>query len=136
MVKHTQANCRQFADELFECVWSFCEVGTWRINFVLLRKIFVTLFFYLLHVFLSRCSGVWIAILLIVNFLLRKIFLAKLNEAILPVEIAAFRFPQKIFLKGKLTFRILSLIFFRRITFPDLNDNIWQHKDIRFLAIA
>ena len=90
----------------------------------------------MLHVVLSRCSGVWIAILLIVNFLLRKIFLAKLNEAILPVEIAAFRFPQKIFLKGKLTFRILSLIFFRRITFPDLNDNIWQHKDIRFLVIA
>ena len=90
----------------------------------------------MLHVFVSRCSGIWIVILLIANFLLRKIFLAKLNEAILPIEIVAFRFPQKIFRKGKLTFRILSLIFFRRITFPDLNDNIWQHKDIRFLVIA
>ena len=27
MVKHTQTIRRQFADELFECVWSFCEIG-------------------------------------------------------------------------------------------------------------
>ena len=35
MVKHTQTIRRQqlaTADELFECVWSFCGVGTWRIN--------------------------------------------------------------------------------------------------------
>ena len=27
MVKHTQTIRRQFADELFECVWPFCEIG-------------------------------------------------------------------------------------------------------------
>ena len=27
MVKHTQTIRRQFADELFECVWPFCGVG-------------------------------------------------------------------------------------------------------------
>ena len=27
MVKHTQTIDRQFADELFECVWPFCGVG-------------------------------------------------------------------------------------------------------------
>ena len=26
-VKHTQTICRQFADELFECVWPFCGIG-------------------------------------------------------------------------------------------------------------
>ena len=26
MAKHTQTIRRQFADELFECVWSFCEI--------------------------------------------------------------------------------------------------------------
>ena len=51
-----------------------------------------------------------------VNFLLRKIFLADLNEAILMVEIAAFRFPRKILLKGKLTFKLLLLTFFLRLT--------------------
>ena len=30
MVKHTQAICQQFADELFECVWPFCGVNAWR----------------------------------------------------------------------------------------------------------
>ena len=25
-VKHTQTIRRQFADELFECVWPFCEI--------------------------------------------------------------------------------------------------------------
>ena len=27
MVKHTQTIRRQFAEELFECVWPFCEIG-------------------------------------------------------------------------------------------------------------
>ena len=27
MVKHSQTIRRQSADELFECVWSFCEIG-------------------------------------------------------------------------------------------------------------
>ena len=26
-VKHTQTIRRQIVDELFECVWTFCEVG-------------------------------------------------------------------------------------------------------------
>ena len=26
MAKHTQTICRQIADELFECVWPFCEI--------------------------------------------------------------------------------------------------------------
>ena len=80
------------------------------------NKIIVTPFFYLLHAFFSLCFGVWIVILFMVNFLLRKIFLADLNEAILLVEIAAFRFPRKIFLKGKLTFKLLLLTFFLRLT--------------------
>ena len=32
MVKHTKAICRQFADELFECIWSFCGIGAERVN--------------------------------------------------------------------------------------------------------
>ena len=28
MVKHTQTISRQIADELFECVWPFCGIGT------------------------------------------------------------------------------------------------------------
>ena len=32
MVKHTQAICRQIAEELFECVWPLCEISTWRLN--------------------------------------------------------------------------------------------------------
>ena len=28
MVKYSQTIRRQFVDELFECVWSFCGVGT------------------------------------------------------------------------------------------------------------
>ena len=27
-----------FADELFECVWSFCGVGAWRANFQKKKK--------------------------------------------------------------------------------------------------
>ena len=41
---------------------------------------------------------------LMVSFLLRKIFLGNLNEAISLVEIVSFRFPRKIFLKRKLIF--------------------------------
>ena len=33
MVKHTQTIRRQFADDLFKCVWPFCEVGAQRVNF-------------------------------------------------------------------------------------------------------
>ena len=29
MVKHTQTICRQFANELFECVWPFSEIGAY-----------------------------------------------------------------------------------------------------------
>ena len=28
MAKHTQTVCCQITDELFECVWPFCEIGT------------------------------------------------------------------------------------------------------------
>ena len=35
MVKHTQKNYRQTADELFECVWPFCGVGVFLINIIL-----------------------------------------------------------------------------------------------------
>ena len=32
MVKHTQIIRQQFADELFECVWPFCEIGAKGVN--------------------------------------------------------------------------------------------------------
>ena len=32
MVKHTQTIRRQFADELFECVWPFCDIGAQRLS--------------------------------------------------------------------------------------------------------
>ena len=32
MVKHTQAIRRQFADELYECVWPSCEIGAQRVK--------------------------------------------------------------------------------------------------------
>ena len=32
MVKHTQTNRRQFADDLFECVWPFYEFGALRVK--------------------------------------------------------------------------------------------------------
>ena len=32
MVEHTQTIRRQIADELFECVWPFCEIGAKRIK--------------------------------------------------------------------------------------------------------
>ena len=34
MVKHTQSIRRQFADELFECVWPFCDIGTQRVKII------------------------------------------------------------------------------------------------------
>ena len=35
MVKHTQTIRRQFADELFECVWSFYGIGAYRVKYAL-----------------------------------------------------------------------------------------------------
>ena len=32
MVERTQTIPRQIADELFECVWPFCEIGTERVK--------------------------------------------------------------------------------------------------------
>ena len=32
MVEHTQTIRRQFADELFRCVWPFCGIGDLRVN--------------------------------------------------------------------------------------------------------
>ena len=32
MVKHTQTIRRQFADELFECVWPICRIATQRVK--------------------------------------------------------------------------------------------------------
>ena len=32
MVKNTQTIRRQIADEFFECVWPFCDIGTLRVN--------------------------------------------------------------------------------------------------------
>ena len=34
MVKHTQTICRQIANELFECVWLFCEIDAWSVKFL------------------------------------------------------------------------------------------------------
>ena len=33
MVKPTQTICQQIADELFECVWTFCGIGALRVKF-------------------------------------------------------------------------------------------------------
>ena len=32
MVKHTKTIRLQFDNELFECVWPFCEIGAQRVN--------------------------------------------------------------------------------------------------------
>ena len=32
MGKHTQAIRRQFANEMFECVWLFCDIGVWNVK--------------------------------------------------------------------------------------------------------
>ena len=32
MVKHTQIIRRKKNDEMFQCVWSFCRVGAWRVS--------------------------------------------------------------------------------------------------------
>ena len=37
MVKHTQTIRWQFVDELFECVWSFYEIGAERVNLKFLQ---------------------------------------------------------------------------------------------------
>ena len=37
MVKHNQTIRRQIADELFECVWPFCEIGAKRVNRMISR---------------------------------------------------------------------------------------------------
>ena len=34
MVKHTQPIRRQFADELFECVWPFCEIDAEGLDWI------------------------------------------------------------------------------------------------------
>ena len=34
MVKHTQTIRRQIGEELFECVWPFCEIGAKRVKFL------------------------------------------------------------------------------------------------------
>ena len=39
MVKHTRTIRQQFADELFECVWLFCEIGAWRVNWISTREV-------------------------------------------------------------------------------------------------
>ena len=36
MVKHNQTIRREIADELFEYVWLFYGIGTWRANFRLI----------------------------------------------------------------------------------------------------
>ena len=32
MAKHTQTIRRQIGDELFECIWPFCEIGAYRVK--------------------------------------------------------------------------------------------------------
>ena len=32
MGKYTQTIRRQFADEMFECVWPFCYIGIWKVK--------------------------------------------------------------------------------------------------------
>ena len=39
MVKHTKTIRRQIVDELFEWVWPFCDIGTWRVK---IQQIFET----------------------------------------------------------------------------------------------
>ena len=45
-----------------------------------------------------------------VIFLLRKVFRGNLNKAISTNEIASFKFPREIFLKRKLTIRIIKSV--------------------------
>ena len=45
MVKHTQTIRRQFADELFECVWPFCGTGAQRVKLCLIIVIAISLVF-------------------------------------------------------------------------------------------
>ena len=37
IVKHTQTIRRQIADELFECVWQFCEIRAKMVNDLFLQ---------------------------------------------------------------------------------------------------
>ena len=41
MVKHTQTIRWQIADELFERVWSFCEIGAKRVKNIQLVRIII-----------------------------------------------------------------------------------------------
>ena len=50
MVKHTQTIRRQIADELFKCVWPFCEIGARRVKDELSRNL--TTF--------SKCFGIFL----------------------------------------------------------------------------
>ena len=49
MAKHTQTIRRQFADELFECVWLFCGIGALRVT-IKVNLIFSHFFVLLLKV--------------------------------------------------------------------------------------
>ena len=52
IVKRTQIICQQFPDKLFECVWSFCGVGTETVNITNVRvKIIAIIAF--LHCFIN-----------------------------------------------------------------------------------
>ena len=39
MVKNTQTIRRQIADELFEYVWQFCEIGAKRVKVALIESL-------------------------------------------------------------------------------------------------
>ena len=45
MVKHTQTIRRQIANELFECVWSFCGIGAYRVKIDKVAKKMKILFY-------------------------------------------------------------------------------------------
>ena len=38
MVKHTQRIRWQIGDELFECVWPFCEIGAKLVSFIAIME--------------------------------------------------------------------------------------------------
>ena len=41
MVKYTQTIRRQIPNELFECVWPFCEIGAKRVNWINTATVFM-----------------------------------------------------------------------------------------------
>ena len=47
MVKHTQTILRQIADELFEYVWPFCEIGDKKVSITL--NLSLDTFFLVIH---------------------------------------------------------------------------------------